>query len=270
MSYLKNTLNFASYAYKASTNTPALAKMKDGTIFEVAVAGLQTVGGTSSYCAVNDSLVYKNGGVEFLSKVTVKLNATTMKPDGHATLVVTMAQLAQDGRIVRISVAGTIAVIGDVNIDDTLIYIGGNWKIIPIKAILADISDTAPLNNKFLTDEHLVDWFTSAGRCVLNNPGYFRLPGGIIFQCGIVINSNNGGLGLTISNFPIVFPTQCFSLSLIQQTTAPSFTLTSAMYVGGSATTTGFNWLAALGVSGSALSYSPANQVSAIYLAIGY
>lgn len=74
MSHLKNTLNFASYAYNASTNTPALANMKDGTIFEVATAG-KVVGividgcalGADSYLLVGDKIVYKNGGYELLS-----------------------------------------------------------------------------------------------------------------------------------------------------------------------------------------------------------
>ena len=74
MSYLKNTLNFASYSYDASTDTPALAKMKDGTVFEVATAG-KVVGtaisgctlGADSYLLVGDKVVYKNGGHELLS-----------------------------------------------------------------------------------------------------------------------------------------------------------------------------------------------------------
>lgn len=74
MSYLKNTLNFASYSYDASTDTPALAKMKDGTVFEVATAG-KVVGtaisgctlGANSYLLVGDKVVYKNGAYELLS-----------------------------------------------------------------------------------------------------------------------------------------------------------------------------------------------------------
>ncbi|TXG80347.1 MAG: hypothetical protein E6R13_08130, partial [Spirochaetes bacterium] len=106
MSNRRRTLNIQSIAYNASTNTPSLANMVDGAVYKVSVEGIQTIGGTSKFCAVNDLIVNVGGVTSFLHVSNVNFNASTGLTTGGTT--VTQSQLTETGRKIYITASGKI------------------------------------------------------------------------------------------------------------------------------------------------------------------
>lgn len=97
-----------------------------------------------------------------------------------------------------------------------------------LKAVLTDISDTVPLDNKLMTDKHLVDWFISGGR-INNSVGsgklIFTLPGGYKFWA---IRIGNPALAAAqpITTYTYNFPVGLFTAppSLLSSGTSKSLT----------------------------------------------
>ncbi|RTK94089.1 MAG: hypothetical protein EKK61_00115 [Rickettsiales bacterium] len=136
MSNRRRTLNIQSIAYNASTNTPSLANMVDGAVYKVSVEGIQTIGGTSKFCAVNDLIVNVGGVTSFLHVSNVNFNASTGLTTGGTT--VTQSQLTETGRKIYITASGKIT--GGTVVNGTT---GGNSYLI--------VGDTLETINNVLT-----------------------------------------------------------------------------------------------------------------------
>lgn len=175
-------------SYNASTNTPSLASLVSGGIYKVATEGIQTVGGASSFCAVGDLIVNISGTTSFLSLSTVSYNATTGATLGGTTA--TPAQLAQDGRNVYISTAGTqVGFQADaLDIGNILIYTGGVWQSTTLQASNTTWSDTSTDNSSAISASALINIFTGTGRTG-TAPGVIQVfPGGYKLFSATLVN----------------------------------------------------------------------------------
>lgn len=187
MSYLKNTLNFASYSYNASTNTPALAKMKDGTVFEVATAG-KVVGtvingcalGADSYLLVGDKVLFCNGSYELLSKNIKHSTNITVGASGLFANFYTANEYIKQRIYSSISLTLLSATVETQSVNVTN-PCGGNLGIYG-GGFLIDFSATSGINCRLGNNVYVDNLKVKAS---ISNGGSIEIHGGVSFDNAI-------------------------------------------------------------------------------------
>ncbi len=130
-----------------------------------------------------------------------------------------------------------------------------------LRAVLADISDTLPLDDKFVTDKHLVDWFGSAGRVSAFGGSY-----------GLIQKFPSGHKLYSVSiNSPVLAANQ---LNLLATTNFPAGTFTTKPQVvtvgnyGDTAVGAGFLSWTATSVSMQFTNYSAVAKGAGVSVAV--